>query len=297
MLRCRTLRSNNGPAMWIPLPVEQALQTTWQTLHARLDNLNHSGAHQISWEVNLHCAQPPFADVLHQLQAEFHDAFCDDLGDVWNFPAISKTKSSIQFEINLKQGATLHHSPPYCVPEALLPCFHEMLLEHLNAGYLHYLCPPWASLAFLVSKGNGKFCMVCKLSSSQQCHDSWSTAWEASRTSYILLHRKGRYLPSWTARMPSSRCLWMRMTFPRQLLLLPLSCWNGLLCLTASAMCHLSAFSQCLNLASSHMASGCVSALHMAPMWLPAMHGFFPFLFFFPCHPKYPEIYLDCKSF
>lgn len=36
-----------------------------------------------------------------------------------------------------------------------------MLLEHLNAGYLHYLSPPWASLAFLVSKGNGKFCMVC----------------------------------------------------------------------------------------------------------------------------------------
>lgn len=36
-----------------------------------------------------------------------------------------------------------------------------MLLEHLNAGHLHYSSSPWVSLAFLVSKGNGKFCMVC----------------------------------------------------------------------------------------------------------------------------------------
>nr|KIR49176.1 hypothetical protein I312_01329 [Cryptococcus bacillisporus CA1280] len=59
------------------------------------------------------------------------------------------------------KGATPKHSPPYHVPEALLPCFHEMLLEHLNAGRLHYSSSPWASPAFLVSKGNGKFRMVC----------------------------------------------------------------------------------------------------------------------------------------
>ncbi|OXG11790.1 hypothetical protein C361_06450 [Cryptococcus neoformans Tu259-1] len=45
-------------------------------------------------------------DVLHRLQAEFHDVFCDDLGNVQNFPTISKTRSGIRFEINLKHGAT-----------------------------------------------------------------------------------------------------------------------------------------------------------------------------------------------
>ncbi|OXG34546.1 hypothetical protein C359_06003 [Cryptococcus neoformans Bt120] len=60
-------------------------------------------------------------DVLCHLQAEFHDIFCDDLGDVRNFPTISRTKSGIRFEINLKQGTTPHHSVPYHVPEALLP--------------------------------------------------------------------------------------------------------------------------------------------------------------------------------
>ena len=100
-------------------------------------------------------------DVLCRLQAEFHDVFCDDLGDVRNFPTISRTKSGIRFEINLKQGATPHHSVPYRVPEALLPRFREMLLEHLNAGRLRYSSSPWASPAFLVSKGNGKFRMVC----------------------------------------------------------------------------------------------------------------------------------------
>lgn len=68
--------------------------------------------------------------------------FCDDLEDVQNFPTISKTKSGIHFEINLKHGATPHHSPPYHVPEALLPHFCEMLLEHLNAGHLHYSSSP-----------------------------------------------------------------------------------------------------------------------------------------------------------
>lgn len=100
-------------------------------------------------------------DVLRRLQAEFHDVFCDDLGDVRNFPTISRTKSGIRFEINLKQGTTPHHSAPYRVPEALLPRFREMLLEHLNAGRLRYSSSPWASPAFLISKGNGKFCMVC----------------------------------------------------------------------------------------------------------------------------------------
>ncbi|KAE8541147.1 hypothetical protein D1P53_002502 [Cryptococcus gattii VGV] len=79
-------------------------------------------------------------DILCHLHAKFHNVFCDDLGD---------------------QGATLHHSPPYHVPEALLPRFCEMLLEHLNAGRLRYSSSPWASPAFLVSKGNGKFRMVC----------------------------------------------------------------------------------------------------------------------------------------
>lgn len=74
---------------------------------------------------------------------------------------ILKTKLGICFKISLKQGATPHHSVPYCIPEALLSCFCEMLLEHLNAGHLHYSSSPWVSLAFLVSKGNGKFCMVC----------------------------------------------------------------------------------------------------------------------------------------
>ncbi|UOH84918.1 hypothetical protein LQV05_001733 [Cryptococcus neoformans] len=100
-------------------------------------------------------------DVLHKLQTEFHDVFCDDLGDIRNFPTISKTRSGIHFEINLKHGATPKHSAPYCVPEALLPRFREMLLEHLNAGRLRYSSSPWASLVFLVSKGNGKFRMVC----------------------------------------------------------------------------------------------------------------------------------------
>ncbi|UOH79357.1 hypothetical protein LQV05_000361 [Cryptococcus neoformans] len=100
-------------------------------------------------------------DVLHSLQTEFHNIFCDDLGDVRNFPTISRTKSGICFEINLKQGATPYHSVPYHVPEALLPHLCEMLLEHLNADCLHYSSSPWASLAFLISKGNGKFHMVC----------------------------------------------------------------------------------------------------------------------------------------
>ncbi|OXH40037.1 hypothetical protein J005_00395 [Cryptococcus neoformans] len=76
-------------------------------------------------------------DVLHHLQAEFHDVFCDDLGDVRNCPTISKTRSGICFEINLKHGATPKHLAPYRVPKALLPHFREMLLEHLNAGRLH----------------------------------------------------------------------------------------------------------------------------------------------------------------
>lgn len=100
-------------------------------------------------------------DVLYKLQTEFHNVFCDDLGDMRNFPTISKTKSGMHFKINLKHNATPHHSPPYRVPEALLPCFQEMLLEHLNAGHLQYSSSPWASLVFLVSKSNGKFCMVC----------------------------------------------------------------------------------------------------------------------------------------
>ncbi|OXC60318.1 hypothetical protein AYX13_07100 [Cryptococcus neoformans] len=52
-------------------------------------------------------------DVLRRLQAEFHDVFCDDLGDVRNFPTISKTRLGIRSEINLKHGATPKHSAPY----------------------------------------------------------------------------------------------------------------------------------------------------------------------------------------
>ncbi|OWZ45305.1 hypothetical protein C343_02551 [Cryptococcus neoformans C23] len=35
-------------------------------------------------------------DVLRRLQAEFHDVFCDDLGDVRNFPTISRTKCKVR---------------------------------------------------------------------------------------------------------------------------------------------------------------------------------------------------------
>lgn len=122
---------------------------------------NHMEIHSTTPQNATAADSHSLAEVLRHLQVEFHDVFCDDLGDVQNFPTISKTKSGIRFEINLKQGATPHHSPPYRVPEALLPRFREMLLEHLNAGRLRYSSSPWASPAFLVSKGNGKFRMVC----------------------------------------------------------------------------------------------------------------------------------------
>lgn len=119
--------------------------------------LHNTEIHLTTLQAAMVAESDSLTDILHHLQAEFHDIFCNDLGDVQNFPAISKTRSGIHFEINLKQGATLHHSPPYHIPEALLPYFHEMLLEHLNAGHLHYSSSPWVSPAFLVSKGNGKF--------------------------------------------------------------------------------------------------------------------------------------------
>lgn len=122
---------------------------------------NHTEIHSTTLQNAMAADSHSLAEVLHHLQAKFHDVFCDDLRDVQNFPTISKTKSGIHFKINLKQGATPHHLPPHCIPEALLPCFHEMLLEHLNTGHLHYSNSPWASPAFLVSKGNGKFCMLC----------------------------------------------------------------------------------------------------------------------------------------
>ncbi|EAL17162.1 hypothetical protein CNBN2080 [Cryptococcus deneoformans B-3501A] len=123
--------------------------------------LHHTEIHPTTPHATAAADSHSLTDVLRRLQAEFHDVFCDDLGDVRNFPTISRTRSGIHFEINLKHGATPKHSAPYRVPEALLPRFREMLLEHLNAGRLRYSSSPWASPAFLVSKGNGKFRMVC----------------------------------------------------------------------------------------------------------------------------------------
>ncbi|KAE8538591.1 hypothetical protein D1P53_004953 [Cryptococcus gattii VGV] len=82
--------------------------------------LHNTEIHSTTLQAAMAAGSDSLADVLCHLQAKFHDVFCDDLGDVRNFPTISKTKSGIRFEINLKQGATLHHSPPYRIPEALL---------------------------------------------------------------------------------------------------------------------------------------------------------------------------------
>lgn len=104
--------------------------------------LHHTEIHPTTPHATAAADSHSLTDVLRRLQAEFHDVFCDDLGDVRNFPTISKTRSGIRFEINLKHGATPKHSAPYRVPEALLPRFREMLLEHLNAGRLRYSSSP-----------------------------------------------------------------------------------------------------------------------------------------------------------
>ncbi|OXG31423.1 hypothetical protein C360_04633 [Cryptococcus neoformans Bt15] len=102
-----------------------------------------------------------YADIIAQLKSEFAEVFCDKLGDVADFPSVTKTKSGVRFEIILKPNATPAHAAPYRVPENLLPRFREMIAEHLNAGCLRYSSSPWASPAFLVKKPNGQHRLVC----------------------------------------------------------------------------------------------------------------------------------------
>lgn len=101
------------------------------------------------------------ADIIAQLKSEFAEVFCDKLGDVADFPSVTRTKSGVRFKIILKPNATPAHAAPYRVPETLLPRFHEMIAEHLNTGHLHYSSSPWASPAFLVKKPNGQHHLVC----------------------------------------------------------------------------------------------------------------------------------------
>ncbi|OXH32910.1 hypothetical protein J005_03127 [Cryptococcus neoformans] len=102
-----------------------------------------------------------YADIIAQLKSEFAEVFCDKLGDVADFPSVTKTKSGVRFEIILKPNATPAHAAPYRVPETLLPRFREMIAEHLNAGRLRYSSSPWVSPAFLVKKPNGQHRLVC----------------------------------------------------------------------------------------------------------------------------------------
>lgn len=102
-----------------------------------------------------------YAEIIAQLKNDFAEVFCDKLGDVADFPSITKTKSGVRFEIILKPNATPSHAAPYRVPETLLPRFREMIAEHLNAGRLRYSSSPWASPAFLVKKPNGQHRLVC----------------------------------------------------------------------------------------------------------------------------------------
>ncbi|OWZ60668.1 hypothetical protein AYX15_07037 [Cryptococcus neoformans] len=48
-----------------------------------------------------------YADIIAQLKSEFAEVFCDKLGDVADFPSVTKTKSGVRFEIILKPNATV----------------------------------------------------------------------------------------------------------------------------------------------------------------------------------------------
>ncbi|KIR50659.1 hypothetical protein I315_06895 [Cryptococcus gattii Ru294] len=50
-----------------------------------------------------------YADIIAKLKSEFA-VFCDKLGDVADFPSVTKTKSGIRFEIILKPNATPSHA-------------------------------------------------------------------------------------------------------------------------------------------------------------------------------------------
>lgn len=169
------------------------------TSHSKLvsaPRLHHTGIHLTTLHATTAADSHSLTDMLCHLQVEFHDVFCDDLGDVWNFPTISKTKSGICFEINLKQGATPYHSVPYCVPKALLPCFHEMLLEHLNVTVYNtpvLLGPPWCS-SFLKAMANSTWSAIFMPSTRSQSL-TWAP-WATSKISYIMHCEKGRYLLS-----------------------------------------------------------------------------------------------------
>ncbi|OXH22289.1 hypothetical protein J003_06703 [Cryptococcus neoformans] len=54
-----------------------------------------------------------YADIIAQLKSEFAEVFCNKLGDVANFPSVTKTKSGVRFEIILKPNTTPAHAAPY----------------------------------------------------------------------------------------------------------------------------------------------------------------------------------------
>ncbi|KIR24549.1 hypothetical protein I309_06629, partial [Cryptococcus deuterogattii LA55] len=62
-----------------------------------------------------------YADIIAKLKSEFTEVFCDKLGDVADFPSVTKTKSGVRFEIILKPNATPSHAASYRVSETLLP--------------------------------------------------------------------------------------------------------------------------------------------------------------------------------
>lgn len=150
--------------------------------------------------VSLGAAETAFyVDIISQLKSEFAGVFCDKLGDVANFPSVMKTKSGVRFKIILKPNATPRHAAPYQVPKTLLPCFREMIFEHLNVGCLCYSSSPWASPTFLVKKPNSQHHLVCDfhtlnnqtmpdmypmgniqdiLHHAAQCSIPWCLSWE-----------------------------------------------------------------------------------------------------------------------
>lgn len=130
------------------------MQAAWRVFSSTIATLSNTETHHTPLLTYAVAEFASLMDILHCLQAEFHNIFCNDLGDIEN-------QVGYLLQDQSQTGCHPTSFSAYCIPEALLSCFCEMLLEHLNAGHLHYSSSPWVSLAFLVSKGNGKFCMVC----------------------------------------------------------------------------------------------------------------------------------------
>lgn len=83
--------------------------------------LHNTEIHLTTLQAAMAAESDSLTDILHHLQAEFHDIFCNDLGDVQNFPAIYP-KPDLAFILKSTSNKVLH-----CIIHHLItylkPCF------------------------------------------------------------------------------------------------------------------------------------------------------------------------------